>query len=95
MAVSSHKSNSTNSIDINASNSYTLFTALHWACVHGAEKIVKMLLDNGAIYFKQDTEGYFPIDYAGMFNHNGVIKLIFERHCLHIKNMTEVFRKTK
>jgi ankyrin repeat protein len=48
-----------------------------------------MLLENGAIYFLQDSEGYFPIDYAGMFNHKEVVKIIIEKHCQHFDKMTE------
>jgi ankyrin repeat protein len=57
-------------------NIHTRFSALHWACVHGAEKIVNMLLENGAHYFLPDVDGYFPIDYAGIFQNERVIKLI-------------------
>jgi ankyrin repeat protein len=42
---------------------------LHWAAVHGADEIVECLLENGAKAFVADKKGYFPIDYAGLFNH--------------------------
>ena len=70
-------------------NLHSKFTALHWACVHGAEKIVNMLLDNGAHYFYPDDEGYFPIDYAGIFNHAKVVELIINNHLSNIANIKD------
>lgn len=75
-SVSKYDNKSLSSIDVNSMNIHTRFSALHWACVHGTEKIVNMLLENGSHYFLPDDEGYFPIDYAGMFNHDIVVQLI-------------------
>lgn len=88
-SVSRYKNNSLNSIDVNSMNIHTRFSALHWACVHGTEKIVNMILENGSHYFLPDDEGYFPIDYAGMFNHDLVVKLIIQRHLRNVRGIIE------
>lgn len=88
-SVSRYKNNSLNSIDVNSMNIHTRFSALHWACVHGTEKIVNMILENGSHYFLPDDEGYFPIDYAGMFNHELVVKLIIQRHLRNVRGIIE------
>ena len=64
------------SVKINARNHQTLFTALHWACIYGRYEIVELLLNSGAKQFIPDADGFFPIDYAGIFSHENLVKLL-------------------
>ncbi|CDW83357.1 anoctamin-like protein [Stylonychia lemnae] len=64
--------------DLNIQNKNSLFTALHWACIHGLESIVEKLLGSGAFIHIPDKYGYFPIDYAGKFNHGGCVSLLID-----------------
>jgi ankyrin repeat protein len=62
----------------NVQNPQTLFTPLHWAAVHGAESIVNILLDMGAKAYTPDKKGFFPIDYAGLFKKESVVRILIK-----------------
>jgi ankyrin repeat protein len=51
---------------------------LHWACRYGDLDIVKQLLHFGATPFTPDSKGFFPIDFAGFFNHSDVLKTLID-----------------
>lgn len=59
--------------DPNWSNPKTAFAPLHWAAAHGADDIVKILLEFNAKPYITDKKGYFPIDYAGLFKHHSTV----------------------
>jgi ankyrin repeat protein len=65
----------------NVQNPSTQFTPLHWACIHGATDLVRLLLENNAQQYIPDSDGKFPIDYAGYFKHTETVKLLI-RHTL-------------
>ena len=71
--------NKTFDVDTNIANSYSLWTAIHWASVYGDHEIVKMLLSKGASPCLPDARGYFPIDLAGYFGHVDTVKLLIEK----------------
>ena len=62
----------------NVQNPETLFTPLHWACIHGAYDIVSLLLSYGAKSYVPDKRGFFPIDYAGLFKHEKVVEALID-----------------
>ena len=39
---------------------------------------------NGAKYFIPDADGFYPIDYAGMFSHEDLVKLLINHHLSEI-----------
>lgn len=59
-------------------NPNTDFTPLHWACIHGANDIIKILLENHAKQYVADKKGLFPVDYAGMFKRNNTVRLLID-----------------
>ena len=56
----------------------TFFTPLHWACRYGDIGVVEELIHFGATPFTPDMQGFFPIDFAGIFGHSEVIKLLVD-----------------
>ena len=63
-----------NGAQVNTSNIYTLWTPAHWAARHGDMPLLKKLLAKGAMPFTPDKAGYFPIDFAGKFEHWDIVK---------------------
>jgi ankyrin repeat protein len=59
---------------------------LHWACINGRYDIVDLLLQNGAKQFIPDADGFFPIDYAGIFSHENIVKLLIDQHLRELDN---------
>jgi len=60
------------------------FTALHFACAHGHERIAKALLDGkyegrGAEVDALTNGGYTPLMYASLKGHEGVVRLLLAR----------------
>jgi ankyrin repeat protein len=49
---------------------------LHWCARYGEIENVRNLLNNNAYEYIPDANGYTPIDYAGLFNHQEVIVAI-------------------
>ena len=63
----------------------TLFTPLTWLAINGdCELIKKILPQYKRCAFVPDANGYFPIDYAGRFNHKesvlALVKHSIEQH---------------
>lgn len=75
----------------NTQNPQTLFTPLHWACIHGANDIVKTLLKYDAKHYIPDKKGYFPIDYAGIFKHEKTVDILIKHHFV---NSVEMVKKS-
>ena len=63
---------------VNTCNNYTLWTPATWAARHGDEALLEKLLGRGAMPFTPDVKGYFPIDYAGKFEHYDIVKRLVE-----------------
>lgn len=55
--------------------------------MHGAERIVKALLDNGAKAYTPDKKGLFPIDYAGLFKHEEVVRMLIDHQLRQIDSL--------
>jgi ankyrin repeat protein len=66
-------------VDVNKCNHHTLWTALHWASFHGDFETVTELLKRGASPAMPDNHGYFPMDLAGRFGHNKIVKLLIKK----------------
>ncbi len=45
-----------------------------------------LLLQNGAKQFIPDADGFFPIDYAGIFSHENIVKLLIDQHLRELDN---------
>jgi len=54
--------------DLNARDSMTSFTPLHWAVFHNNTDIFRVLVDAGADINKKNTQGQTPLDYAFSLN---------------------------
>lgn len=66
--------------------------------MHGADKIVKTLLENGAKAYTPDKKGLFPIDYAGLFKKDEVVKMLIDHQIKSIeliKNIKESYMNEK
>lgn len=63
-----------NGSQVNTGNRYSLWTPSHWAARHGDAGLVKKLIARGAFPFTPDKSGFFPIDYAGKFEHWDTVK---------------------
>ena len=83
-----------NGSDPNVYNLYSGFTPLHWAARYGEVKIIRMLLNSGAHEYTPDHKGFFPIDYAGKFNHQEAMKILINVSLENIKKY-EVTNKLK
>lgn len=67
----------------NVCNPTSYFTPLHWACVHGATDVVKLLLENHynpASQYIPDHKGFYPLDYAGQFKHVETVRVLIKHH---------------
>ena len=51
-------------------------TPLHAACLSGNKQIVKLLLDSGAIHDVSDNNGYMPLHYAVVKDHDNVVEFL-------------------
>jgi hypothetical protein len=80
--------------NLNSENKYG-WTPLHIATLVGQEKIVKLLIENGA---NLNSQNYFgtPLHYAAFHGKDEIVKLIVENGAnLNNENMTETHEKTK
>ena len=60
---------------VNASNSYTYFTPLHWAAIRNMVEIAKLLIDKGANVNAQSKNNKTPFNYA-----NSKMQSLLRRH---------------
>ena len=63
-----------NNAEVNTHNAYSLWTPAHWAGRHGDNKLLEKLINHDAKPYTPDRKGYFPIDYAGKFEHWKTVK---------------------
>ena len=54
-------------------------TPLYTAASHGHKKVVKLLLDRGAVINKANDGGYTPLSVAAIFGHAMVAKILLDR----------------
>lgn len=52
------------------------WNALHWACFNGDLEAVKILTENGAIFFWPCNNGHFPLDLAGKKQYSEIVSYI-------------------
>ena len=65
-------------VDINHMNPRTLWAPIHWVSNYGDIKSATFLLQQDAIIFRPDHEGFYPMDLAGRNNYSKVTKLLVE-----------------
>ena len=52
------------------------WSALHWACFNGDLEAVKILIENGAIFFLPCNNGHFTLDLAGKKHYADIVSYI-------------------
>ena len=65
--------------DVNSKDPDTGMTALHNAALKGHEKVVEVLLDNGAAIDPEDFFGNTPLGHAVKKNMEHVVRLLIQR----------------
>lgn len=74
---------------VNTTNKHTLWSPSHWAARHGDAELLRKLLDKGATPFTPDAKGFFPLDYAGKFEHWGIVKTLVDVSIDYFKQLQE------
>jgi ankyrin repeat protein len=81
--------------DPNIANNRTGWSALTWAARHGLDDNVKILLQYNAFLHCPDKNGFFPIDYAGMFGHYKCVERIAAHLIQNVKHFVKQTGKNK
>ena len=70
---------------------------MHWAARFGDRKTVKLLIQKKAKIFIPDSQGLFPIDIAGYFQHTEVVKLLvdYSIECFKLLSETATMSQLK
>jgi hypothetical protein len=55
---------------------------------------VELLLNSGAKQFIPDADGFFPIDYAGIFSYENLVKLLIVQHLTELDNSRQDYIET-
>jgi ankyrin repeat protein len=76
-------------------NQVSKWTPLHWIARYGDTEICKVMLESGGDPFIPDNNGYFPLDYAGYFQHEMMVKILVEHSIKRFKELVERFKAKK
>lgn len=81
--------------DVKCMHSVTKWTPLHWIARYGDIELCKLMLENHGDAFTPDNKGYFPIDYAGYFQHEKMVKVLVEHSIEEYKKSVERYKTAK
>ena len=76
-------------------NQVSKWTPLHWIARYGDIELCKVMLEFGGDPFIPDKNGYFPLDYAGYFQHETMVKILVEHSIKRYKELVERLKAKK